>query len=173
MSRATKNSKLLSVRPLTRDSFAPYGQVIEAGAGNNFLVNDGTAMRFHDLAWVDVSLDHGRPCISIFRAQPRKLPMQLTKLERHPLSSQAFVPMCQTRFLVVVATGGDSPENPVAFVSTSGQGINYDRGIWHHPLIALETETDFLVIDRNGPGENCNELELIDKLTIPKIDEAQ
>lgn len=163
-------AETLKIQTLTREKFAPFGQVIEASEGNNFPINDGTAIRFHDLAWIDVSEDHGRPCVSIFRAQPRKLPLQLTLLERHPLSSQAFVPMGQARFLIIVAAAGDQPENPRAFVSNGRQGINYHRGTWHHPLIALDAETDFLVMDRSGPGDNCDEFKLAHKLTIPEID---
>ena len=163
-------TETLTPRVLCREEFAPFGQVIETGDGHNFLVNDGTAMRYHDLALIDVSEDHGRPCLSIFRAQPRKLPLQLTMLERHPLSSQAFVPMAQARFLIIVAVADDQPGKPQAFVSSGRQGINYHRGTWHHPLIALDAQTDFLVMDRSGPGENCDEFILPRKLTILEFD---
>ena len=170
MNIASIRPATLTPRALSHEEFAPFGQVIEAGEGNNFLVNDGTAMRFHDLAWIDVGEDHGRPCVSIFRAQPRNLPLQLTMLERHPLSSQAFVPMARTRFLIIVAVAGEQPRDFQAFISTHGQGVNYHRGTWHHPLIALDAETDFLVLDRSGPGGNCDEFELARKLTIPEMD---
>ena len=170
MKMTSTRAGILSPRALSREEFAPFGQVIEAGEGNNFLVNDGTAMRFHDLARIDVSEDHGHPCVSIFRAQARSLPLRLTMLERHPLSSQAFVPMGQARFLIIVALAGDQPRKPQAFVSSGHQGINYNRGTWHHPLIALDAQTDFLVMDRSGPGDNCDEFELAHKLTIAEID---
>ena len=172
MTMTSSSTEILQIQPLTHADFAPFGQVIETNQNSSYSVNDGTALRFHDLAWVDASEDHGRPCVGIFRAQPRQLPLELTLLERHPLSSQAFVPMARSRFLVIVAAAGDQPMQPRAFISNGAQGINYHRGTWHHPLVALDAESDFLVIDRSGPGENCDEFKLAIKLAIPELDEA-
>ena len=170
MTAVPKKPRTLTPRALSRVDFAPFGEVIETGEGNNFLVNDGSSVRHDDLAFIDLDQDHGRPCVSIFSAQPRKLPFQVTMLERHPLSSQAFVPMSQARFLIIVAVAGDRPENLQAFVSNGTQGINYQRGVWHHPLIALDAETDFLVLDRSGPGDNCDEFQLTRNVTIVGFD---
>ena len=150
--------RALPVEPLTRAAFAPFGEVIEVdSASDRYVVNDGTAMRFHDLANIDTARDNGQPVVSIFRAQPRVLPFAVSLLERHPLGSQAFVPMSpEVSFVVVVAADPDTP--PRAFLARRGQGINYHRGTWHHPLIALERVSDFLVIDRGGEGDNCNEV---------------
>jgi ureidoglycolate lyase len=156
-------SKLL-IEPLTAEAFRPFGDVIEASEqARHFTINDGFAERYHDLATVDVGTGGGRPIISIFRAQPRKLPMQLVLLERHPLGSQAFVPLSPQPYLVVVAEAGAEPEPALSkircFKAAPGQGVNYARGTWHHPLIALHTPCDFLVVDRGGaPGDaNCDE----------------
>lgn len=150
----------LRVEPLTRAAFAPFGDVIEADSANDrYNVNDGTATRFHDLARIDTALDNGQPVISIFRAQPRELPFDIHMLERHPLGSQAFVPLDPAAsFVVVVAADPQTP--PRAFLAHHGQGINYHRGTWHHPLIALDRVGDFLVIDRDGEGDNCDEVVL-------------
>jgi len=147
----------LVVEPLTRAAFAPFGDVIEAtGARRAYPINQGTTQRFHDLAEIDVDTNDGRPLISIFRAQPRTLPFEIRMLERHPLGSQAFVPLDpRLRYLVVVSEAADAM--PRAFLATNGQGVNYRRGCWHHPLLALDQISDFLVIDRGGPGENCDE----------------
>jgi ureidoglycolate lyase len=157
----------LTLQALSHQAFAPFGQVIEAVDSGALLVNDGTAVRFNDLAWIDVGEDHGRPNLSIFRAQPRALPMQIEKLERHPVSSQAFVPLTASRYLVVVAAPGPVPENLMAFCCRGDQGINFHRGTWHHPLLALDQESDFLVIDRFGPGDNCDEHNLREFLSLP------
>jgi len=146
---------LLDVVPLTREAFAEFGDVIEPGAARTlYPVNAGTATRYHDLAEVDTSNEGGRTVVSIFRSQPRELPFAVTMLERHPLGSQAFVPLGEARYIVVVARDPQSP--PQAFLA-QGQGINYRPGTWHHPLIALDKLSDFLVIDRAGPGANCDE----------------
>lgn len=149
----------LPVEPLTREAFAAFGDVIEAAsAARSFAINTGTTQRFDDLATIDTNRDGGRTIVSLFRAQPRELPFIVTMLERHPLGSQAFVPLSQRPYLVVVAAGPSAV--PRAFIARHGQGVNYHAGTWHHPLLALEAVSDFLVIDRAGPGNNCDEVDI-------------
>jgi ureidoglycolate lyase len=149
----------LAIEALTPEGFAPFGDVISARPdGQQFHINQGFATRFHDLARIDVGQsDGGRVLVSVFRAVPRALPMQLQVMERHPLGSQAFVAMSELPFLVVVAAAAAQlqPDQIRCFMAQAGQGVNYAPGVWHHPLIALERASDFLVIDRGGPpGEN-------------------
>lgn len=150
----------LPVEALTRAAFAPFGEVIDADAGAaTVAINAGTAQRHAALAEVDTSHAGGRAVISRVRAQPRALPCTVNRLERHPLGSQAFVPLDPAqRYLVVVASAIDAV--PRAFLATNGQGVNYRRGTWHHPLLALDRVGDFLVVDRAGPGDNCEEAAL-------------
>ena len=156
----------LAVEPLTRETFATFGDVIEAAAAaQSYAINSGTTQRFHDLADIDTSRDGGRTIVSLFRAQPRVLPFTVTMLERHPLGSQAFVPLSARPYLVVVAT--DPATAPRAFLARAGQGVNYRPGTWHHPLLALDAVSDFLVIDRAGPGNNCDEVELPLRYLLP------
>ena len=145
----------LEIEALTRQAFAPFGDVIETAGVQGALINDGAAARFADLAEIDVCEEGGRPSVSIFRARPRSLPLTVEVLERHPLGSQAFVPLSRAPFLVLAAQGdlGDSPRLR-AFRTNGAQGVNIRRGVWHHPLLALDEESEFLVIDRGGPGEN-------------------
>jgi ureidoglycolate lyase len=149
---------LLAVQPLGRAAFAAFGDVIETDGSRHYPINDGHAERFHDLAHVDVAEDGGRPLINIFRARPWPAPIRIALLERHPLSSQAFLPLGRARFLLVVAPPGAPPAPATirAFVTDGRQGVNYARGTWHHPLLALEQDAEFLVVDRGGPGENCD-----------------
>ena len=160
-----KAATFLPIEPLSADAFRPFGEVIEAGSGaQQFPINDGFATRYHDLAHVDVARGGGRVGLSIFRALPRTLPMRLCVMERHPLGSQAFVAMSELPFLVVVAP----PTEPLllqqirCFLAAAGQGVNYAPGTWHHPLIALERSSDFLVIDRcAGTGNNLDEVDVL------------
>ncbi len=149
----------LKPQPLTREAFAPFGDVIETLGAEHYPINEGTTERFHDLAAVEVAEGGGRPLINIFRGQPRDLPLAIRMMERHPLGSQAFIPTGPHKWLAVVAPAG-APPKPVdlrAFVAGAGQGVNYRRGVWHHPLIALEAVSDFIVVDRGGAGDNCDE----------------
>ena len=149
----------LPVEALTRAAFASYGEVIEADAAGAIAINAGSAQRFHALAAVDTAHAGGHAVISVVRAQPRTLPFTVQMLERHPLGTQAFVPLDPAlRYLVVVASAIDAA--PRAFLATHGQGVNYSRGTWHHPLLALDRVSDFLVVDRAGPGANCEEVQL-------------
>ena len=150
----------LKPKPLTREAFAPFGDVIETEDAERLLINEGTTERFHDLAKVE--LGGGRALINIFRAQPRPSPIAIRMMERHPLGSQAFVALERRPFLVVVAPPGAPPEAAAlrAFITDGNQGVNYHPGVWHHPVLALLQETDFLVVDRGGPGANCDEVPL-------------
>lgn len=150
---------LLSPRPLEAAAFAPYGQVIEPGAARRVLeINGGTARRFHDLARIEPGPE-GRVLVSIFQAVPRQLPLPVTLMERHPLASQAFMPLSGRPYLVLVAAPGEElrAAGLQLFLAPPGQGVNFNPGTWHHPLLALEGPSDFLVIDREGPGNNCEE----------------
>ncbi|PLX35164.1 MAG: ureidoglycolate lyase [Hyphomicrobiales bacterium] len=155
-------TRLLTPAPLTPKGFSPFGEVIDTAAADPLLINQGFASRFDDLADIDVEQEGGRPCLSIFRARARAFPLAITMMERHPLGSQAFMPLSGNPFLVVVAPAGDAPpfEGLQAFLAGPGQGVNYRRGVWHFPLIALHEGDSFLVIDRAGPGDNLEEAEL-------------
>jgi|SRR5262249_45544396 len=157
---ATTSIVRLRPVPLTRGLFTPFGEVIESTDHPHYTINDGYAERYSDLANIDVGEREGQLRVNIFRALPRTLPLPIRMVERHPLSSQAFVAMGGQPFLVVVAAPGKAPPagDLHAFVTDGRQGVNYARGTWHHPLIALDAPGEFLVIDRGGPGENCDEV---------------
>ncbi len=156
---------ILPVLPLTAEAFAPFGQVIAADAATQrYAINEGTAERFHDLARIDTTRAGGRPVLSLFRATPRPLPLQVKLMERHQLGSQAFMPLGGLRFLVLVAPPVPAPtaQDLRCFIAAPGQGVNFDAGTWHHPLIAMDGGGDFLVIDR-APADgvpDCEEVAL-------------
>jgi len=144
---------------LTREAFAPYGDVVDTDGVEPQLLNQGTAKKYAALATIAVA--DGDAAISLFHAAPRALPIALRAIERHPLGSQAFVPMSPTRYLVVVAGSAETP-GPAdlrAFLATGQQGVNFRAGVWHHPLTALD-ESDFLVIDRRQGAGNLDELDI-------------
>lgn len=151
----------LTLEPLTSEAFSAFGQVISADLdGNSFLINEGSTRRYHDLAEVEIAGD-AKAGISIFRGDARTLPMTITMLERHPRGSQAFIPLNQRPYLVVVALPLNDKEPDLSsvrlFYAEGHQGVNYARGTWHHPLLALKQQSDFLVVDRIGIGHNCDE----------------
>jgi ureidoglycolate lyase len=153
---------ILPVQPLTRERFAPFGDVIEASdAARHFTINGGNTERYHDLANLQAG-PKGRVIASIFRGLPRQLPFVVEMMERHPLGSQAFVPLNAQRYLVVVAAAGEAPtaDKLQCFLALGTQGVNYATGVWHHPLLALDHISDFLVLDRQGAGANCDEIQL-------------
>jgi len=153
---------------LTSAAFAPFGDVIETDGRESRLINDGTCLRFDDLAQIDVLEQGGRPGLSIFAADPRPSPLRVRVLERHPLASQAFIPLQSQPFLVIVAEEGRTPvaERVRAYLSSGRQGVNYRRNVWHHPLIALTPDARFLVVDRIGAGENCEECVLEQSVVV-------
>lgn len=148
----------LTPEPLTAAAFAPFGSVIEASdEAVKLEINQGHAVRYDRLAEVDVADGGGTGVISLFRARPLGEPV-LRVFERHPLGSQSFVPLGGRPYLVAVAPAGNfDPAGVRLFRAEGHQGVHYNKGVWHHFLLALDAESDFLVIDRAGPGDNCEE----------------
>jgi len=140
---------------ITRKNFAAYGDLISSDNINPIDINAGYAKRFDNLANINTSKDGGKTVVSIFSTSKRTFPMKIDMMEKHPLGSQAFIPMKETNFIAFVAPPGDKPEisKIESFVVSRGIGINYKPDIWHFPLISTE-DTDFLVIDRKGSGNN-------------------
>ena len=150
----------MTPEPLTAEAFAPFGSVIEASdAAVKLDINQGHAIRYDRLADVDVSEEGGVPVISLFRARPLA-ELVLRVFERHPLGSQTFVPLSGRPYLVAVAPAGPfDPAQIRLFRAEPHQGVHYRKGVWHHFLLVLD-ESDFLVVDRSGPGDNCEEVAL-------------
>lgn len=148
----------LRIQPLTAQAFAEFGEVIDSAGHEPLSINQGMTERYHALACVDTGGPEGQALINLFHALPYHLPLRLDSMERHPLGSQAFMPLDARPFVVVVAPAGDSvePGDLRAFVTDGRQGVNYRRGVWHHSLIALDAPARFLVVDRGGPGNNCD-----------------
>ena len=150
-------SRRLIVETLTPQEFAAFGEVIEIDNRQYTSINNGLAHRYHKLATADVLDEGGEAIISIFKACIPSFPLIIDSLERHPLGSQAFIPLLGNPFLILVAPKGDSPKSSKirAFVTNGRQGVNYFKGVWHFPLLALVERDQLLVIDRDGVGDNC------------------
>jgi ureidoglycolate lyase len=157
--------RTIQTEPLTQAAFAPFGDVLDA-TGPFKLINDGQCRRHHDRARLDFSGETGgaRPGISIFHAEPRTLPYTLTLIERHPLGSQAFIPMTGHPFLIITAT--DPHTKPRAFLTNGAQGINLHRGTWHGVLTPLHPPGLFAVIDRIGTTPNLEEYRFTQPWTV-------
>jgi|TARA_R110000851_G_scaffold68346_3_gene153852 ureidoglycolate lyase len=158
----------LKAEPLTADAFAPFGDVMDARTSASFPINAGRTQRHHDLATVETLGENAHTLINIFVSQPITLPLALTFLERHPQGSQAFMPLHEERFIVVVAPPGEhiDPSDVRAFVTDGRQGVNYHAGTWHAIQSVLEREGEFLVVDRGGEGNNCDEFPLAITVTL-------
>ncbi len=163
------NESVLRTVPLTAKRFAPYGDVINASTATKAAMNDARFERFHDLAKVDVESAGGRTAISIARCKTATIfPYRFDLLERHPLGSQAFIPLAPFSFIVVVAPAGEAVDaaDLCAFVTNGTQGINYHKGVWHMPMIALEAGQEFLIVDRAPVTDNCEEIIFGDPFTL-------
>lgn len=164
------NDMTLRPLPLTAERFAAYGDVIAASVGAKQAMNEARFERFNDLALVDVGPESGgRVNLSIVRCRaPSLLPYRIDTIERHPLGSQAFIPLARFSFIVVVAAAAESAEaaDLRAFVTNGRQGVNYRKGVWHMPLIGLEPGQEFVVVDRLNRNDNCEELILSEPVTL-------
>ncbi|MFS4437994.1 ureidoglycolate lyase [Paracoccaceae bacterium GXU_MW_L88] len=150
-------SRHLVAQPLTAEGFAPFGEIIQRRDAPSKVINRGMCDRHHALASVELS-GEGTAVINIFHGRPYTVPLMLDLMERHPLGSQCFVPLGPHPWLAVVAhDDGGKPGTPHPFLVPPGIGLNYPRGLWHAVLTTLYEEADFLVIDRDGPGNNLEE----------------
>ena len=149
-------TSVLMPAPLTAADFAPYGEVIEMSGSPDKTINQGMCNRYHDLARLDFT--DGRAGISLFDAKARDFPYLVDMVERHPQGSQAFIPITQVPFLVVVAEDDAGiPTRPRAFITGPGQSINLHRGVWHGVLAPIRQPGQYAVIDRIGDGDNLEE----------------
>lgn len=145
------------IEPLTKAAFAPFGEVVEMDGGEQITINQNFAQRFNNLAHIDVEHEGGRVNISLASAIPRPQPIAIKMMERHPLGSQIFYPLQDEPWLVLVCSDPLDVRTYQAFSASGQQGINYKRNAWHHPLLVLNTSR-FMVIDRQGPGTNLEEV---------------
>lgn len=154
----------LVAEPLSAEVFAPYGDVIETDGHAAAVINQGRAERFRDVARIDVQDRGGQVRVDLVEAQPERLPMQLRLMERHPLGSQVFMPVSGQRYVVIVADSSQLPTSGRlrAFLARPDQGVNYHKGVWHHPIIALDGVSQFLTVERDGPGDNLDEIQIAD-----------
>ena len=146
---------IIKPKPVTRENFKKFGDMITTNDITPIEINNGYAKRYDGIANLNTKKDNGESTISIFSALKRSFPMKIDMMEKHPLGSQAFIPMKETTFLVFVAPKGEKPNlNEVeAFIVPPGIGVNYNPGTWHFPLISTE-DMNFLVVDRKGSGDN-------------------
>ena len=146
---------IIKPKNITKENFAAFGDLISSDNINPMDINEGYAKRFNNLANIDTSKDKGETIVSIFSTLKRSFPMKINMMEKHPLGSQAFIPMKETTFLAFVAPQNNKPniEKIESFIIPPGIGINYKVGTWHFPLISTEN-MNFLIVDRQGPGNN-------------------
>ena len=157
---------IIRPKPITKENFKKFGDMITTADIKPIEINNGYAKRYDGIAKLDTKKDNGESTISIFSALKRSFPMKIDMMEKHPLGSQAFIPMKETTFLAFVAPEGDKPDlnKTESFLIPPGLGINYKPGTWHFPLISTEN-MNFLVVDREGPGNNLK----IQKLDTEEI----
>ena len=159
--RPENDEVLLHAQPLSKEGFGPYGDVIEIEGAKHFPINAGKIERYHDLARVELNaVQEDRMLVSILKCnEPSRLPYRVELVERHRLGSQAFIPLSHARMVIVVGPANKPVQTDQleAFVSNGKQGINYRPGVWHMPLIAFDEDQRFLVVDRGGAGEDCEE----------------
>ncbi len=159
--KISMHEKSIKIQPLTQANFAPFGDVIEKDNHDFSPINQGLTQRYHALSVAQITGDHVAVGMSIFHNLcATEVPFKIDMLERHPYGSQSFIPLQQQKFIIIVALPLDysqpDEQQILAFLSNGRQGITYHQGAWHHPLITLEAESDFLVVDRIGEGKNCD-----------------
>lgn len=154
----------LDIKPLTQAAFAAFGQVLQTDGADHYPINEGTTTRFHNLGTPQLD-PNGSAIFSIFRGTKRPFPFTVTMMERHPFGSQAFMPLSNHDWLIVVAEHPDAAALQ-CFRASGHQGVQYAANVWHHPLLVLQEKQDFFIVDRDGPGINLEEIQLDISATI-------
>ena len=165
------NTLKLTPKVLTADNFQLFGEVLTTENKEYITINDGFASKFPDIVKLDTKEAEGETSVHIFVAKKRQFPLQITMLENHPFFSQTFIPKNNTPFIVVVAPPSQEPviENIKAFITDGDQGISYSRGVWHFPLISMNDNSEFIVLDRKN-NINVDTLEQCIVKSIDNID---
>ncbi len=156
---------------LTAEAFAPFGRVVSAGLQPGASANQGTAVRFDFCAELTSTRPHSKPNLAVFRSVAKSLPHDVVLLERHPCSTQVFIPMVVSRYLVCVAPtlpdGGPDLAGVKAFVCQPGQGVAYAPGTWHHPMVALDSPGEFTMLAwEDGTALDCEVRELAEPFRV-------
>jgi len=150
---------MLTPELLSKESFAAFGDVIELRDKEPISINSGNCQRYSDLASLDIC-SSGETGISLFDAKAYTNPLTLSYVERHPLGSQAFLPISTDPYLVVVASDiNGQAQAPKAFITDGYQGVNYYRNTWHGVLTPIVKQSLFVVVDYIGNGNNLEEFE--------------
>lgn len=152
--------RVIRPEPLSVDAYRPFGAVVSAGLKAGSSANQGSAVRFDFTCDLVNARAGAKPNLAVFRSTPRPVPFDVVLLERHPHSTQVFIPMVVSRYLVVVAPtaadGGPELEGLRAFLCGPGQGISYAPGLWHHPMIALDQVSEFSMLAwEDGSAGDC------------------
>jgi ureidoglycolate lyase len=168
----------MQIKPisLNKANFKEYGEVISIEKSDSITINNGFAQKYYNLCNMDANDKNGVATLHLYLGKKREFPLQINMMEKHPHFSQTFMPRSNTPFLAVVALGDEKPDlkTLIVFKTNGNQGVFYKKGIWHFPLIALEDNEQFIVIDRNDLGKeenkvvDCIEIDIEEKIEILK-----
>lgn len=165
-------SPRLKASPLTAEAFAPFGKVIQKQGQRPEVINHGRTLKYAGLADIQADDQGGKPVVHLYCSRPVDLPFRVEIMECHPLGSQTFMPLHNRPFLVIVAPPGDEPVpgSVRCFITDGRQGVHLAKGVWHHSQLSLGEPADYLVIERDGAGDNTVERRLPQALTVEELE---
>ena len=156
---------LVDAKPLTAETFKQFGFVFEAPAapGRSAPAAELRNVREWATATLTVSLE-----------EPATSPLRIARLERHPFSTQTFIPLDLSRYLIVVAParedGNPSTFESKAFIGAAQQGCSYSTGVWHAAFSVLDRRGSYAaLIWRDGTDDDEVFFELPQPLTVTGI----
>ena len=161
---------------LEDEEFSKYGKIISVDNSDSIVINNGFASKHYNLCNIDANDNGGVATLHLYEGKKREFPLKMNMMEKHPFFSQTFIPRSKTPFIIVVALGAEEPDlnTLTVFKSNGNQGVHYNKNVWHFPLISLEDNEQFIVVDRNDLGKeenkiiDCIELELNQDIEILK-----
>ena len=141
---------------MTRESFAPYGVLIDSRGS------------------VEIDLGEGKP--SLTGATSERRPLRFDFMARHKHTMQVFSPLASSQSVIAVAPPdlSDVPqvERIMAFLVDGRFPYAYHKGTWHTPPFPVGEWASYLVVDRSGTLDD--DWELVDlKATHDRIFEIE
>lgn len=137
--------KRYAIEPITADAFAPFGTVLAAPPD---------LARVNFAAPVSNYRPTARANLALVRPPMATFPFRVSLMERHPFSTQAFLPLGGAPALLFVAPGGDEGPNLLAaraFAVPGDVGVSYAVGTWHMGMASLrDTGSMAMLVHEDG-----------------------
>lgn len=137
--------KKIKVQMLSKEAFAPFGNVIEAVGEHGG--EAGMYNWYEKQAQVD-----GAETVSINLLTAIQREYVFGKFEAHARTTETVLPLTGGLIVAGIPAGPVTPERVQAFYVPVGKGISWAPGAWHYAPFPVGGDATCAVIFRHGTG---------------------